>query len=327
MRWRPSGISSQRNKRLTATRRWACFAAASSNRAISSTAARRVRIWNRRCTAVCNTSPSSRHRRSVCSRHRYPRHIVRALAPLPDLPHPALIRTLTGGNVGIWGCAMSPDESFIVSAADDGVLIVWDADTATERLRLTGHTAPIRRCAISSDGSFIVSAAYDRRVRIWDAATGAVRHVLLGHTDGVTDCAVSADGSFIVTSSLDESVRIWDTADLDSPANIVRAVAGRARRLAGAAHAGRPHGGGVGVRCQPGRTFHRLGLLGSNRENLGRCDRRGTWHALRPHGGGQRLRIQPGRRLDCVGRRGSYRADLGSREWRRAARDRRSCVM
>jgi WD40 repeat protein len=136
---------------------------------------------------------------------------VRAVTPLPDLPHPALIRTLTGGNVRIWGCAVSPDASFIVSATDDGALIVWDAHTATERLRLTGHTAPVRRCVISPDGSYIVSVAYDRRVRIWDAVTGAMRHVLLGHTDGITDCAVSADGSFIVTSSLDESLRIWDT--------------------------------------------------------------------------------------------------------------------
>ena len=136
---------------------------------------------------------------------------LRALAPMPDLPHPALIRTLTAANVGISGCAVSPDESFFVSAADDGVLIVWDAATATERLRLTGHTGPVRRCAISPGGSFIVSAGFDRRIRIWDAATGAVRHVLLGHTDAVTDCAVSADGRFIVTSSLDESLRIWDT--------------------------------------------------------------------------------------------------------------------
>ena len=136
---------------------------------------------------------------------------LRAVHPLPDLPHPALIRTFTRGPFGIWGCAISPDASFVVSAADHGVLTVWDADTATERLPLTGHTAPVRRCAISPDGSYIVSAAYDRRVRIWDAATGAVLHVLLGHTDGVTDCAVSADGTFVVTSSLDETVRIWDT--------------------------------------------------------------------------------------------------------------------
>ena len=172
--------------------------------------------------------------------------------PCPICRIPRSIRTLTGGTAGLWGCAVSPDASFIVSAADDGAVTVWDRHTAIERLRLTGHTAPVRCCAISPDGSFIVSAAYDRRVRIWDAATGALRHVLLGHTDGVTDCAVSADGSFIVTSSLDETLRIWDT-DTGTARRTLSAQwqpSGRGG-LAGATDGHRPYSGRVGVRHQP----------------------------------------------------------------------------
>jgi WD40 repeat protein len=135
---------------------------------------------------------------------------LKPVSPFPDLPHAALIRTFTGSSHSLWGCAVSPDGSFIVSTAYDGGVLVWDTRTATERLRLTGHTGWVRRCAISPDGSFIVSASYDRRLRVWDAQTGAQLHVLAGHTDGVTDCAVSPDGSFIVSSSLDETVRIWD---------------------------------------------------------------------------------------------------------------------
>jgi WD40 repeat protein len=138
---------------------------------------------------------------------------LRATNPLPDLPHPALIRTFTGSSRWLWGCTVSPDGSFIVATAYDGAVLVWDTRTATERLRLTGHSGWVRRCAISPDGSFIVSASHDRRLRVWDAESGALRHVLKGHTDGVTDCAVSPDGSFIVSASLDETLRIWDVAD------------------------------------------------------------------------------------------------------------------
>jgi WD40 repeat protein len=134
-----------------------------------------------------------------------------ALRPLPDLPDPALIRTLTGSTHPLWGCAVSPDGSFAVTTGQDGGVLVWDTRTSAERLRLSGHTAWVRRCAISRDGSFIVSASYDRRLRVWDASDGAQLHVLVGHTDGVTDCAFSPDGSFIVSSSLDETVRIWET--------------------------------------------------------------------------------------------------------------------
>jgi WD40 repeat protein len=137
---------------------------------------------------------------------------LRAAHPLPDLPHPALIRTLSAGTSTMWGCAVSPDGAFVVAAGYDGTLIVWDTATAAERRRLTGHTSWVRRCAVSADGTFIVSASFDRRLRVWDAATGEVRQILLGHTDGVTDCAITPDSRFVVSSSLDETIRIWDVA-------------------------------------------------------------------------------------------------------------------
>ncbi|MBS1788899.1 MAG: hypothetical protein JST85_14310 [Acidobacteria bacterium] len=48
---------------------------------------------------------------------------------LPDRPHPALLRTLEGHSSSVWGCAFSPDSKRIVSASDDRILKVWDADS------------------------------------------------------------------------------------------------------------------------------------------------------------------------------------------------------
>jgi len=138
------------------------------------------------------------------------RPYLSAWRPPPDLPHPAMIRTVNVSQA-VWGCAVSPDAAFVVSAAYDGMLRVWDARTGGGRLALAGHTGWVRRCAVSPDGSFIVSASQDRRLRVWDAVTGALRRVLVGHTDGVTDCAVGPGGAFIVSASLDETVKIWDT--------------------------------------------------------------------------------------------------------------------
>lgn len=134
---------------------------------------------------------------------------LRPRAVFPDLPHPALIRTLTEGD-SLWGCAVSPDGSFVVSASYSGGIVVWDTDKRIERHRLSGHGGWVRRCAVSPDSTFIVSASFDRQLRVWDAQTGATRHVLVGHTDGVTDCVVSPDNALIVSASLDETVKIWD---------------------------------------------------------------------------------------------------------------------
>jgi hypothetical protein len=59
--------------------------------------------------------------------------------PLPDLPHPAFVRTLSGHTASVYGCAISPDNSFIVSASRDKTLKVWNAKTGVELLTLSGH--------------------------------------------------------------------------------------------------------------------------------------------------------------------------------------------
>ncbi|HEU4937327.1 MAG TPA: TIR domain-containing protein [Vicinamibacterales bacterium] len=150
-----------------------------------------------------------------------PNPYLRALYPFPDLPHPALIRTLSGGTSTVWSCAVSPDGAFVVTAHYDGILIVWDASTGVERHRLSGHASWVRGCAVSPDSTFIVSASFDRRAHVWNAATGELIRVLSGHTDGVTHCAVAPDNRMIVTASLDASIRIWDVAT----GNPVRTIA------------------------------------------------------------------------------------------------------
>jgi len=130
--------------------------------------------------------------------------------PLPDLPHPALIRTLHGHTNRVSGCAVSPDGAFIVSASEDRTLKVWDARTGQARLTLHGHTNRVRGCAVSPDGAFIVSASWDTMLKVWDARSGEARLTLHGHTNRVRGCAVSPDGAFIVSASWDTTLKVWD---------------------------------------------------------------------------------------------------------------------
>jgi WD40 repeat protein len=130
---------------------------------------------------------------------------------LPDLPHPALIRTLQGHTSWVNGCAVSPRGDYIVSASNDRTLKVWDARTGAVRFTLEGHTGPVRGCAVSPQGDFIVSASDDWTLKVWDARTGAVRFTLEGHTDWVRGCAVSPQADFIVSASHDWTLKVWDS--------------------------------------------------------------------------------------------------------------------
>jgi WD40 repeat protein len=140
-------------------------------------------------------------------RHPY----LTAWFPLPDLPKPPLIRTLSGHENTVTDCAVSADGSFIVSSSSDWTLKIWDAKNGAERLTLRGHAAPVTACAVAPDTSFIVSASSDQTLKVWDSQTGAERLTLRGHAGPVNDCAVSPDGSFIVSASSDQTLKVWDS--------------------------------------------------------------------------------------------------------------------
>jgi hypothetical protein len=139
-----------------------------------------------------------------------PRPYLASWHLLPDLPDPALIRTLSGHTSYVTGCAISPAGDFIVSASGDQTLKVWDARTGEERRTLRGHTGAVWGCAISPAGDSIVSASLDETLKVWDARTGEDRRTLRGHTDEVWGCAISPAGDSIVSASLDETLKVWD---------------------------------------------------------------------------------------------------------------------
>jgi WD40 repeat protein len=167
---------------------------------------------------------------------------LRAITTLPDLPHPALLRVLTGHTGDVSALAVAPNGSWLASAGHGRDVRIWDPVTGTVRhtltrpthgftndtgpgtfthraRALTGHTRPfdgtgeVAVLAIAPDGSWLASASGDvftgGEVRIWDPTTGACRHTLTGHTGRVAVLAVSPDGSWLASASGRE-VRIWD---------------------------------------------------------------------------------------------------------------------
>ncbi len=130
---------------------------------------------------------------------------------LPDLPHPALIRTLEGHSDSVNGCAFSPDGKQIVSASDDRTLKVWEAESGEMLRTLEGHSASVNGCAFSPDGKQIVSASEDCSLKIWDTQSGEILRTLEGHSDSVNGCAFSPDGKQIVSASDDRTLKVWET--------------------------------------------------------------------------------------------------------------------
>jgi WD40 repeat protein len=138
-----------------------------------------------------------------------PRPYLTSWYQLPDLPDPALIRTLGGHTDWVTGCAISPSGDLIVSASRDQTLKIWDTRTGEEQRTLRGHTEWVNGCAISPAGDLIVSASSDKTLKVWDVHTGEERLTLRGHTAEVWRCAISPAGDFIVSASADQTLKVW----------------------------------------------------------------------------------------------------------------------
>lgn len=137
-----------------------------------------------------------------------PREPMRRLITGQKNPEQPLIRTLSGHTDSVQACAISPDGSFVVSAAgnmmkiyghdNDNTLRVWDFKTGVERLKLSGHLETVKACAISKDDLLIISVSEDC-MKVWDAATGKeLNHI---ETSGFA-CSECTDDTSIVVASL-----------------------------------------------------------------------------------------------------------------------------
>ncbi|EMF57247.1 WD repeat protein [Streptomyces bottropensis ATCC 25435] len=131
--------------------------------------------------------------------------------PPPDLPDPALLRTLTSHRGVVYEMAFSPDDTRLATGDNDGAVRIWNLATGATLHTLTGPGGAGFAVAFSPDGARLASGDLDSTVRIWDPATGAILHTLTGHT-GAARGAFSPDGTRFATGGTDGTVRIWNLA-------------------------------------------------------------------------------------------------------------------
>lgn len=142
--------------------------------------------------------------------------IVRAMAnDLDPLPRIAMRprRTLKGHLAKIYAMHFSQDKRHLVSASQDGKLIVWDAYTSNKVHAIPLRSSWVMTCAFAPSGNFVACGGLDNICSIYNLRTkeGTVKvaRELSAHT-GYLSCCRFLNDRQILTSSGDMTCMLWD---------------------------------------------------------------------------------------------------------------------
>jgi WD40 repeat protein len=123
-------------------------------------------------------------------------------------------RVLKGHFGKIFSMHWSGDSQHLVSASQDGKLIVWDAYSAAKVYAIPLRSSWVMACAYSPSGNYVACGGLDNMCTIYelaaqDANNGAPSAELIHHT-GYLSCCRFINDRQILTSSGDKTCVLWD---------------------------------------------------------------------------------------------------------------------
>lgn len=137
------------------------------------------------------------------------RPFLTALHPLPDLPNPYLVRTISAHGQGVNGIALSSDGSLLASVSDDETVKVWEVSSGELVRTLVGHHQSVTACAINPKSNAVASISESGSVNVWGLPSGKLRR-----TRQYT-IATSYDGQLLVKKLKDGETRVPEVTRRD----------------------------------------------------------------------------------------------------------------
>lgn len=141
---------------------------------------------------------------------------VRAMAAEVD-PLPRIVmrprRTLRGHLAKIYAMHWAADRRHLVSASQDGKLIVWDAYTTNKVHAIPLRSSWVMTCAYSPSGNFVACGGLDNICSIYNLNSkeqGVKGARELSAHSGYLSCCRFINDRQIVTSSGDMTCMLWD---------------------------------------------------------------------------------------------------------------------
>jgi len=137
-------------------------------------------------------------------------------------PYSPEVRRQGVGHFGkIYALHWGPDSKHIVTASQDGKLIIWNAQTINKQLAITLNSAWVMTCAFSPSYNLVASGGLDNTVTIYNTSSQETENNVrqfksktikceLEKHDGYLSCARFLNDNDILSSSGDGTCILWD---------------------------------------------------------------------------------------------------------------------
>jgi len=136
---------------------------------------------------------------------------VRLPLRAPNAPQLELVPQ-TGHTNDIWSVDFSPDGRRVLTASNDDLAILWDAETGRTLRTFAGHVNGLIFAHFTPDGTRIVTGAGDSTAALWDPNSGEKLRTFNAHQNWVWDVCFSPDGRQMLTGAADKTAILWDLA-------------------------------------------------------------------------------------------------------------------
>uniref|UniRef100_H2ZC26 Uncharacterized protein n=1 Tax=Ciona savignyi TaxID=51511 RepID=H2ZC26_CIOSA len=120
-------------------------------------------------------------------------------------------RTLRGHLAKIYAMHWGTDSRHVVSASQDGKLILWDSYT-TNKVSLYFFLGYLSCCRFLDDARIVTSSG-DMTCALWDIETGMQTTAFTGHTGDVMSLSVTEDKNTFISGACDATAKLWDLRD------------------------------------------------------------------------------------------------------------------
>ncbi|PVU90980.1 hypothetical protein BB559_004353 [Furculomyces boomerangus] len=142
------------------------------------------------------------------------KQVASSIEPIPALTM-KVRRVLKGHLAKIYAMHWAESEPHLVSASQDGKLIVWDAYTTNKLNAIPLRSSWVMTCAYSPSGNFVACGGLDNLCSVYnlksreDGGITRVARELSAHT-GYLSCCRFLNDRQIISSSGDMSCILWD---------------------------------------------------------------------------------------------------------------------